>query len=233
MTENTYTLLVNTDYIKEIEELDEYLVLTQKPCFYSNGRYSVIVFTIMDQTPEAYDPETILDVMGGIALHEDGSNYFLVKEEDLEEVADIFCWDSAANILMAEMLTAEDKKILLQKKQKQTGHTGDIKINLGTREEPQWVSLNCRSNAVFDDSSTIYQLGEKAPASEIWWPFIIEENGGFNIVVQKQPDDEVEKTQYPLAKVHPDPWDPEDDDFFNDYDYPDWMHMHHGGRYQF
>lgn len=232
MTEN-YTLFVNTDYIKDIEALDEYLVLAQKPCFYANGHYSVIVFTILDETAEAYDPETILEVMGGLALHEDGSNCFLVMENDIEELADIFCWDSAAHILMGEMLTPDDKRVLLEKKQKQSDFSGEIMINLGSKEEPKWESLDKNNTAVFTDESTVYKLGDNAISTDIWWPFLIEENGGFNIVVQKKVDDEPEQVQYPLAKTHPNPWDPEDDDFFNDYDYPDWMHMHHGGRYQF
>ena len=235
MTETTYTLFVNTDHVKEIEELDEYLVLTQKPCMYANGKYSVIVFTILDQTPECYDPETILEVMGGLVLHEDGSNCFLMLENDIGEVADIFCWDGAANILMSEMLTADDKRVLLEKKKEKEGYEGDILINLGTRQEPQWTGLNCRSNAMFDDTSTIYQLGAKGPVTDIWWPFLIEENGGFNFVIQNTFAEEpkAEQLQYPLTKLHPNPWDPEDDDFFNDYDDCNWMHMHHGGRYQF
>lgn len=232
MTEN-YTLFVNTDYIKDIETLEEYLILAQKPCLYANGSYSVIVFTILDETPECYDPETILEVMGGLALHEDGSNCFLIMENDIEELADIFCWDSAAHILMGEMLTPDDKRLLLEKKQKQSNSSGEIMINLGSREEPKWESLDKNNTTMFTDESTIYKLGDNALATDVWWPFLIEENGGFNFVVQNSPSDEPQQLQYPLAKTHPNPWDPDDDDFFDDYDDCNWMHMHHGGGYQF
>ena len=110
MTETTYTMFVNTDNIKDIETLEEYLILAQKPCLYSNGKYSVIAFTVLDQTPECYDPETILEVMGGLVLHEDGSNCFLMLEDDIDEVNEVFCWDSAGSILMGELLSADDKK---------------------------------------------------------------------------------------------------------------------------
>lgn len=233
MTETTYTMFVNTDNIKDIETLEEYLVLAQKPCMYSNGKYSVIAFTVLDQTPECYDPETILEVMGGLVLHEDGSNCFLMLEDDIDEINEIFCWDGAGGILMGELLSADDKKTLLEKKQKKEGYTGDIMINLGTRDEPQWTNLSCRANVMFEDVSTVYQLGDKAPVTDIWWPFLIEEDGGFNFVIQNSPSDEPQQLQYPLAKTHPNPWDPDDDDFFNYYDDYEWMHMHHGGRYQF
>ena len=233
MTETTYTMFVHTDNIKDIETLEEYLILAQKPCMYSNGKYSVIAFSVLDQTPECYDPETILEVMGGLVLHEDGSNCFLMLEDDLEEVSEVFCWDSAGSILMGELLSADDKKVLLEKKQKKEGYTGDIMINLGSRQEPQWANLSGRANAMFEDISTVYQLGDKAPVTDVWWPFLIEEDGGFNFVIQNSPSNEPQQLQYPLAKTHPNPWDPDDDDFFNDYDDCNWMHMHHGGRYQF
>ena len=234
MTETTYTMFVNTDNIKDIETLEEYLILAQKPCMYSNGKYSVIAFTVLDQTPECYDPETILEVMGGLVLHEDGSNCFLMLEDDLGEIGEVFCWDSAGSILMGELFSADDKKVLLEKKQKKEGYEGDIMINLGSRQEPQWTNLSCRANAMFEDVSTVYQLGDKAPVTDIWWPFLIEEEGGFNFVIQNtEAEEEPKQLQYPLTKTHPNPWDPDDDDFFNDYDDCNWMHMHHGGRYQF
>lgn len=233
MTETTYTMFVNTDNIKDIETLEEYLILAQKPCMYSNGKYSVIAFSVLDQTPECYDPETILEVMGGLVLHEDGSNCFLMLEDDIDEVNAVFCWDGAGGILMGELLSADDKRILLEKKQKKEGYTGDIMINLGSREDPQWTNLSCRANAMFEDVSTVYQLGDKAPVTDVWWPFLIEEDGGFNFVIQNSPSDEPQQSQFPLAKTHPNPWDPDDDDFFNDYDDCNWMHMHRGGGYQF
>ena len=233
MTEGTYTMFVHTDNIKDIETLDEYLVLTQKPCMYSNNKYSVIVFTVMDESPECYDPETMLEVIGGLVLHEDGSNCFLMLEDDIDEISKIFCWEGAGNILMGELLTADDKKILLEKKQAKEGYEGAILINMGSREEPQWSNLELRNTALFEDTSTIFKLGDKAPITDVWWPFLLEDEGGFNFVVQNSPNSEPEQTKYPLAKTHPNPWDPDDDDFFNDYDDYNWMHMHHAGRYQF
>lgn len=233
MTEGTYTMFVHTDNIKDIETLDEYLVLAQKPCMYSNDKYSVIVFTVMDESPECYDPETMLEVMGGLVLHEDGSNCFLMLEDDIDEIGGIFCWDGAGSILMGELLTADDKKILLEKKQAKEGYEGAILINMGSREEPQWSNLELRNTALFEDTSSIFKLGDKAPVTDIWWPFLLEDDGGFNFVVQNSPNGEPEQTKYPLTTVHPNPWDPDDDDFFNDYDDYNWMHMHHAGRYQF
>lgn len=230
MNGTNFTMLVNTDYIKDIEELEEYLVLTQKPCLYSNSSYSIIYFTVLDETPECNDPETILEVMGGLVLHEEGSHCFLMLETDLKEVEDIFSWEGAAGILMGEMLTAEDKKTLLKQKQKKGGYTGDILINLGTRAEPQWQQLSCRSNVMFTDEKNLYQLGDNAPCAEVWWPYLLEESGGFNFVIKKEEDEEEEVL--PPAKVVPDPFDSDYDDFFDDYDSPDWMHMHRG-RYHF
>ena len=234
MTETTYTLFVNNNNIKDIEALDEYLILAQKPCLYSNNKYSVIAFSVLDQSPECYDPETILEVMGGLVLHEDGSHCFLMMESDIPELEKIFSWDSAASIVMGEMLSAGDKQLLLEKKQKKEGYEGNIMINLGTREDPQWSSLSCHANAMFEDTSTLYQLGDKAPVTDVWWPFLVEEEGGFNFVIKNtEPQEEQEQLQLPLPKTHPNPWDPNDNDFFDDYDDYDWLHMHRGGRYQF
>ena len=44
--------------------------------------------------------------------------------------------------------------------------------------------------------------------------------------------EEDEEEIVPPAKMVPDPFDSDYDDFFDDYDRPDWMHMHHG-RYHF
>ncbi|MBR1984804.1 MAG: hypothetical protein IKA31_03600 [Clostridia bacterium] len=233
MTESTFTMFVHTDNIKDIETLEEYLILTQKPCLYSDGKYSIIVFTVLDQIPECYDPETMLEVMGGLVLHEDGSNCFLMLESDIPELEKIFCWDGAANILMGELLSVDDKITLLERRQEKLGYTGHIQINIGERQNPKWADLSGHAKEIFEDTSSIYKLGDKAPETDVWWPFLLEEDGGFNIVVQQTPVEEPKQLQYPLATRHPNPWDPEDDDFFNDYDGYDWMHMHHCGGYQF
>ena len=233
MTETTYTMFVNTDNIKDIETLEEYMILAQKPCSYSNGKYSIIVFIVLDQAPECYDPETILEVMGGLVLHEDGSNCFLMLEDDIDEVNEVFCWDGAGSILMGELLSVDDKKMLLEKKQKKEGYTGEIMINLGSREEPKWANLKSKANTMFEDISTVYQLGDKAPTTDIWWPFLIEEDGGFNFVIQSSTNDEPKQLQYPITKIHPNPWDPDDEDYFDDYDNCYWMNKYYGGRYQF
>ena len=218
MTETCFTMFVHTDNIKDIETLDEYLILTQKPCVYADNKYYIIVFTVLDETPECYDPETMLEVMGGLVVHEDGSNCFLALESDIPEIEKIFGWDGGGHILMGELLTANDKMILLNKKQKKEGYAGDIKINLGSRQDPSWFSLNRQNNGLFEDKSTTFQLGNNAPVVDVWWPFLVSDDGGFNFVIQTLPSDEPKKTTYPLANTHPNPFNPDDDDYFMDYD---------------
>ena len=229
MTESTFTMFVHTDNIKDIETLEEYLILAQKPCMYSNGKYSVIAFAVLDQSPDCYDPETILEVMGGLVLHEDGSNCFLMLEDDIAEVEKVFCWDNAANVLMGEMLSVGDKILLLERKQEKEGYQGSIQLNLGERQNPTWVDLDGHAREMFEDVSTVYKLGDKSPMADVWWPFLLEEHGGFNFVVQSNKVEEPKQIQ----TSHPNPWDPDDDDFFNDYDDYDWRHMYHCGGYQF
>ena len=228
-----FTMFVNTDNIKDIETLDEYIILAQKPCLYANGKYSIIEFSVLDESPECYDPETMLEVMGGLVVHEDGSNCFMALERDLAEVSKIFCWDNAASILMGEMLTGGDRLLLLEKKQIKEGLTGDIQINVSSREKPEWKTVTKAIKDVFEDNGSIYKFGETENTVDIWWPFLLEEVGGFHFVVQSDEDEDI--PVYPLANPYqPNPWNPDDDDFFSEYEDYNWTHMNHaGGRYQF
>ena len=82
-------------------------------------------------------------------------------------------------------------------------------------------------------NGSIYKFGETENTVDIWWPFLLEEVGGFHFVVQSEEDEDI--PVYPLANPYqPNPWNPDDDDFFSEYEDYNWTHMNHaGGRYQF
>ena len=217
---SNYTVFLSDKNFKEMEKDDDYLVLASKECAYTQDPYVVVEFQILTEDPEDYDPEGILNALGGLALHEDGSNCFCMLETDIPELENSFGWDGAADILMAELLTVSDKLLLLQKKQKSKAGNGPIWLNVGTRENAIWRPIENASQELFEDKTFHYRFGDISyPTVEIWWPFLLKDIGGFYWAIKGDepvPEEyEQEKFLFPLIK-HPNPFNHEDDDLFQD-----------------
>ena len=85
---------------------------------------------ILSENPVDYEPETILNSLGGLVYHEAATNGFLMLEEDVAEVANIYCWEGGGSALMGDMLTIVDKATLLamKKTRKVAPYATDIYI---------------------------------------------------------------------------------------------------------
>lgn len=230
-----YTGFIETNSLEKLKELEEYVILTSKPCIYTNDEYSIIEFISLSEQAEGCNPEKILQDIKALVLHEEGSNSFLALEEDLEDIKELFNWDSGGSVLMSELLTTEDRKIILLKKQRKEKIIGQIKINTGTREKPEWKLINEVPKQLFEDLGGLYKFSEELKPVDIWWPFLMNEIGGFNFIIRKasvSEDDKKDETNlYPVTKTHQKSfWDNYDDPYDDPYDYYedqyDWLNMH-------
>lgn len=227
-----YTAFIKTTFLEELKELEDYVILTSKPCIYTNDEYTVIEFISLGENAEDYDPEKILKDMKALVLHEEGSNSFLILEEDLIEIEELFNWDSGGSVLMSELLTTEDKKIILLKKQRKEKITGQIKMNIGSKEKPEWKLINEIPKQLFGDLGCAYKFSENLEPVDIWWPFLMGEIGGFNFIIQKIAETKDfdkkpkhDSSLYPIIKHQDSFWDDYDDpyDYYEEYD---WLNMH-------
>ena len=87
---SNYTVFLSDKNFKEMEKDDDYLILASKECAYTQEPYVIAEFQILTEDPEDYDPEVILNALGGLALHEDGSNCFCMLETDIPELENSF-----------------------------------------------------------------------------------------------------------------------------------------------
>ena len=73
-----FTLLISNANLQALKEDDpDYLVLASKPIWYSE-EYSVAEIMILSEDPTDYDPEVILNSLGGLVYHEGATNGFLI-----------------------------------------------------------------------------------------------------------------------------------------------------------
>lgn len=227
----TYTVFLSKKNLELMEKDQDVKIITFKECLYVADPYYIVEFQLVGDAIEENDPEIILNSLGGLALHEDGSNYFFILENDLNELSNCFCWEGSGDVLMSELLTAPDKKLLLYKKQKEQNLDGDILLNVGSSDSQIWRPIQNAEEEIFTDKSYQYRFnGMTGKTVDIWWPFLIKEQGGFSFIIQKDDEeDEDEEDTYPIVPVRqPDPFNTDDDDYFwdpEDYGY----NRHHWG----
>lgn len=222
-----FTMLLSDENLEKVKKTDEdlYLILAEKPCAYTTDKYSIIEFLVLSDDPEDLDLEVLLNSMGGLIIHEDCTHCFCMIEDDIDELGRIFCWDNAGTMVMGELLSAGDKTILLKKKQTSLKLKGDIKIDIGSKDKEEYISIENHAKELFNfEGKVIFGEGQKSEG--IWWPFLLEQEGGFSIVVQRKAEEE-EKEKTTNSDKTPSPWDKDDDsgyyrypyyDYYDDYD---------------
>ena len=73
--------------------------------------------------------------------------------------------------------------------------------------------LDESGNILFKGDSPKYKIGEYGTNEMVWWPNIIEKLGSnFFYLIQNETEDKDDDT------YSPNPWDPKDNSYFNDYD---------------
>ena len=183
-----FTLLISNANLQALKEDDpDYLVLASKPIWYSE-EYSVAEIMILSEDPTDYDPEVILNSLGGLVYHEGATNGFLMLEEDVAEVAEIYCWEGGGSALMGDMLTIVDKAALLaMKRQEVAPYATDIYIATDEKKT-DFKNIKEASSAVFCDDTCCYRFGITGSPVDIWWPHLLEEKSEpYFIVRNKEP----------------------------------------------
>ena len=208
-----FSMLIRNSNLKKIQEdLEENgIVIIDKKQLGYNDEYCIITFGIQTEEPEDYDLEVLLNTMGGIAIHEVDSNCVAILESDVDEVSDIFCWAGAGDILVGELLTPEECVYLLEKFCKTINHQ-QKKVYVSDKDGNEAV-LEESGNILFKGDSPKYKIGEYGTNEMVWWPNIIEKLGSnFFYLIQNETEDKDDDT------YSPNPWDPKDNSYFNDYD---------------
>lgn len=192
-----FTLLISNSNLAALKEDDpDYMVLASKPLWYSD-EYSIAELMILSEDPTDYDPEVILNSLGGLVYHEEYTNGFLILDYDIQEVANIYCWDGAGSALMGDMLTITDKTgCLLKKCRKENPYASDIYIAIDEKKG-DFKNITEAAMAVFTDESCCYKFGLAGKPVDIWWPYLLDEIGGYYFIIKtKEPI--AEQTQLPL-----------------------------------
>ena len=189
MTYPHFTILLSTENLTSLQNDKDscYKVLMTKDCYYCGiGEYKIAEISLLDDDEDTYDFETILNVTGSLLLHEDGSNCFCILEEDLPRLTDLFDWSGSGEILMGEMLSVEEKIILLKEK----AENKPIYINTGNKDHPVWEPLApgkfVAIETLFASSGDNIKFGVDEIES-IWWPHLIEDKGYSYIIQKEQP----------------------------------------------
>ena len=202
-------LLSKENYEKTKEEYkDIYLILATKPCNYSQEDYLIIDIAPLDEDPECYELESVLNDFGGLIIHENMTQGFCILEEDIEELDRAFEWDGALGFVIGSMLTPEDKRTLLTKWAKKTGKSTNITLLL---ENGTTIPFENHSTEIFTDERDKYKFGNEEIA--VWWGDVFNTVGGCQVYIQKEDEEELLPSAY-----HPNPWDKDDDKYYGYYD---------------
>ncbi len=214
-----FTLLISKDNFDKIEENDNIVTLASKEIWYSD-EYLVAELMIQGKH-EDLEPEHILNSLGGLVFHEDGTNGFLMLETDITETTGIYAWEGAMGVLMGDMLTVGDKATLLMKKRdflKITSPDIYICVNSDTKE---FKLIKDAVMDVFADTSSTYRFGLTGSPTEVWWQHLLGDVGGYYFIIQREkPEEKPEAT--PLLPAPKHSVAPPGNYLFNDdYDYDD------------
>lgn len=208
-----FSMLIRNSNLKKIQEdleEDGIVIIDEKQLGYDD-EYRIITFGIQTEEPEDYDLEVLLNTMGGIAIHEVDSNCVALLESDVDEVSNIFCWGGSGDILVGELFTPEECVYLLEKFCK-TINPQQKKIYVSDKDGNEAV-LEEGGSILFKGDSPKYKIGEHGAYEMVWWPSIIEKLGSnFFYLIQNDTEDDDNDI------YSPNPWDPKDNDYFNDYD---------------
>lgn len=219
-------LMSKKNYAKMKDWEEDYLPLGTRNCLYSD-EYLIVEYSIISETPGDADIEVMLNTLGGLAYHEDGSNAICILEDDIKELSLIYSWDSAIENLMGEMLTAEERCMFLINKTRELNRDPNtLMIDISPDPKtPNWIPLDNNWNKMFTDNDGRIKFGENGAEEYIWWPTLLEDKG-FYIIIQG--DGEEEDDDIPV-KTHPNPWDDDDDAYFSYWDDPYYDRPWRGG----
>ena len=212
------TMLMSKENYKKMGDwAEDYMPLGTRECMYDD-KYLIVEYTILSETPGDADIEVMLNTLGGLAYHEDGSNAVCILDSDIKELSLIYSWDGAIENLMGEMLTAEERCLfLIQKTRELNRDVNTLLIDVADSvKESVWVPLEGNWAKMFTDNDGKVKFGENGAEEYIWWPSILEDKG-FYIVIQGEEDDEEEAAP---STTHPNPWDDDDDSYYSYYDDP-------------
>lgn len=199
---------------------DEDIKLTHKfTCPYSDD----YIFAEVSLSEEAlrsledYGTEDILYCTGAYAIHEEYTTGVIIKEEFLEEISEVYCWDGAGNAFIGDMLTDVERlgAIMLN-------HYNKTKKRLEIKDLFYKVDKDSKDKKpIEDDISVLYDSKISRICIDdvdipYWMPTFIEDLG-YNIIIIEDMETLFDVNDYEDDYV----WGQFEDEYDNDYHYID------------
>lgn len=217
---------------KDLEkwQCDEFIIIKSFPCLF-DPEYSIAEIESVALSADALTAEDVMDVTGALAVHEEYTNGVLLTPDTLEEISDIYCWSSAGQCFIGDMLTEIEKLSVLLKhyyeEYKVVIKPEDISYNI-EKEQPM-MSLSGNIDVLF--SNDVNMVSYKGNRGEtLWWPVLIEDCGFFVVILDPDLDGVEEDEDVPIKKPEQmslaltncnpnssNPWD-DDDAYDDEYD---------------
>lgn len=222
-----WTLLIKKDDIDTFEKDVDLKIKYNMPCMFSDDYRILLVETLI--LGQELTAEDVLDMSGAIVVHEEYTNGFVMRDIDVDEVNEIYCWTGAGACLMGEMLTDIEKAQFLLKylytQNKERIELGDIEIYPKKDDKPICLEDHFELMA-----TEFYGFSYKGgPVTTLWWPFIIADTGLFLVVITDDIDDEDDDEEETKLLPGPSGYKSYDDyyqetawgNIYDDYDYDD------------
>lgn len=209
-----WTILLDKRYEDDIKDAGFNVLLCKDNPY--NPEY--IIAEIEAEGNEPVSADEVLELTDALAVHEEYTTGVLIKEEDLDEIADnIYSWEGSGTELIADMLTQIEKlSALFVFIHDKTNTTPTIdKIDLAIDKDKPTVPLAEHVDDLFLDE--IYGVVVDNIRHTVWWANIIESKGFTLIVLQDDEtpykfEEEDDTPLYPLANRGS-----EDNEYMRDY----------------
>lgn len=161
--------------------------------------------------------DEVLELIDALAVHEEYTTGVLIREEDLDEIADnIYSWEGSGTELVSDMLTQIEKlSALLMHIHEKTNSTPMIdEIGLAIDKDSLPIPLEQNIDELF--LNEIYGVVVNDVRHTIWWSNIID-GKGFTLIILQDEDtpyefEEDDTPLYPLANRGS-----EDNEYMRDY----------------
>lgn len=201
MKENTcsqirYSLLMRDDDLNVLPYLDDIKVITTLENCYGDG-YTLVLVAINPMAE--INAEDLLVDTGAYAVHEELTNSVVFNEDSLKTLEDIYCWEGANKVLIADLLTPVEKVRLAAKEIMK--EDGEFSLETTTCK----ISKDAQPQAIKD--SIKYFFGENLYSIQtpnkkeitIWWPQLIPDDV-YNFVIIQEDEDGDDDCFFPINK---------------------------------
>lgn len=201
MKENTcsqirYSLLMRDDDLNVLPYLDDIKVITTLENCYGDG-YTLVLVAINPMAE--INAEDLLVDTGAYAVHEELTNSVVFNEDSLKTLEDIYCWEGANKVLIADLLTPVEKVRLAAKEiMKEDGEFSFETITCKVSKDAKPQAIKDSIKYFFGENLYSIQTPNKKEIT-IWWPQLIPDDV-YNFVIIQEDEDGDDDCFFPINK---------------------------------